>query len=651
SSMVLPRVPETLRPHIGLGVADPAAEHQLARRDLGNGREVVVVAKANTRIDLDYTPEAVVASVNPPLAIELRGPLDFLPNLALGQVRYALSNGALDLVTSPCVGELEQALLSAAMMVAAPLLPAVVRPNTPGTFAPPAEDLTTTHGRVLHQQATPAGPVFARLSDADQLTVRLSPSSLQIDSSHGIVIHAPTLGLAIEFTAAEIDLARGDVSLTLKPACGELLTRVASSAVAALALPQIKRHLPPPAKPGEPWVLRQVEVQPGEVIQLSVPPSGALTIVRTTNHLAVRAERGLRVSLTGSLSVPEFSLHDLGWDLTTNKWSVTTAPKIGPATQALANRVIEHFLPAALTDWLSYLGLPKPPPVTSKAPPPLHGPVVFARELPQLGSVKMALDLDHSLRVSISHEQIELSFGRGLTLRSLGLNFTVQVIAARLSLGTRFVEVETKPALGDLEHQILRRSTAQFLERVLSDILPEPSDTSGTFDSVLTLARKTHFGPVHVCLPAGRNLEFVLDKKGCALRSTAGAQLRGTSDILTWLPNFSLHELRYAFSSGDMSIDISGIEERFYQEEDDVSAITEAIFAHLFRLFVAPRVPDIALKLGFIRHTPPPEIHLPTERIGLFAAHIGAMGGLFITMDPDDTLELRASGEEVSINC
>ncbi len=649
--LILPRVPAFVRPHIGLGVESPGAAHELLRRTLSGGRELKVLAQADTSLNVDYTPEALLASIEPPLKVELGGSLGFLPNLNLSKIRYALADGQVALTTDPAVGPLEQSVLSALVLLASPMMPAVVRPAKPGAFAPVPADLETTHSRILLSRATPAGPIAIRLSDSDRLTVRLTPTRVEFESSHHIVVHAPMIGLALEFKAAGLDLASGAVTLDLTPECGAFVTHVASSAVKELALDHLRRLLPKPPKPGAPWELRRVEVRPGEALRLSLPADGAMTVVRTPNHLTVRAERGVRVQVEGSLPAPEFSLHELDWHVADNSWSVTTSPKVGPVTQALVNRVIDRFLPATLTKWLCYLGLPEPPAHTSKVPPPLHGPVLFEYPLPQLGPARVALDRDHSLRVGVSREQLELTFGRGLLLRSLGLDLSVKVLSARLSLGTRTIDVETEPALGDLEHQILRRAVGQVLESALSNILPEAGNDTEESEVVLTVGRKTKAGPVHICVPPGRGFEYILDKKGCALRSTAGIQLRGTSEALAWLPEFSLHELRYTFQSGDMSIDISGIEERFYHEEDDVSPITEAICAHIFRLMVAPKIPKIADRLGFVRHPQPPEIELPTERIGLFAGELGAVGGLFITMDPDDTLTIRASGEEVSVNC
>ncbi len=649
NELVLPRIPTTVRPHLGIWVDSPGAAHVLFERALGD-RLFSVRARANTRLDLDYTPQAIVAKIEPPLDLLVDGSLEFLPNLEVSGVRYSLTDGSVELVTSPEVGALEQTVLSAAVLLASPMMPAVIRPSKPTPRTPPP-DLEKTHARVLLSRATPAGPVAVRLAESDQLTVRLTPTCVEVTSAQHIVVHAPIFGLAIEFSRATVDLQTGKVALDLNPQSGDLVADVVSSLVRRLALEQLRRLLPAEPKAGEPWVLRTVELRPGEQLSLSLPPEGSLTVVRTTNHLTLRAERGLRVTTDASLPTPEFSVHELDWDLANNKFSVTTSPRVGPLTQQLTNRLLDRLIPAAFTQWLTYLGLPKPPERTAKSPPPLHGPIVVEHTVPQLGATRVALDLDHSARVAVSREFIELTFGRGLTLRSLSLDFTVKLVCARLNLATRSLDVATEPALGDLEHQILRRAAGKFLEHVLTNILPDNAANTDEYEVVLTVGRQSPAGPIHVCLPPGRNFEFALDKKGCGLRSTAGIRLRGNPEVLSWLPAFSLHELRYAFASGDMSIDISGIEERYYHEEDDVSPITEAICAHLFRLFVGPRVPALTERLGFVRHPAPPEIQLPSDRIGLFAGEVGAIGALFITMDPDDTLTIRASGEEVSINC
>ncbi|MCA9695688.1 MAG: hypothetical protein KC636_39290, partial [Myxococcales bacterium] len=264
------------------------------------------------------------------------------------------------------------------------------------------------------------------------------------------------------------------------------------------------------------------------------------------------------------------------------------------------------------------------------------------------GRLRATLPAVHALTLSLDRARAAVDLGDGAVLRAPAINYQLTVQRARLQFSPRSLDVDVTPALGELERSALARALGDLLDHQLRDFWPEDQDGIAGADTLLVLGRDAPWGPLRVCVPTGGALALRLTHEGVAVTSAAGVLFVATK--LDWLPSFRLRRLEYQFQSGAVAIDITGIEERFYKEDQDVSVVTEAILAHLIKLLVDPKIPDLALPLGFVRHEPPPALKPPFGRIKLFNHELSpTIGVLTLTMDPDDAITIGASGEEVSI--
>ncbi len=286
----------------------------------------------------------------------------------------------------------------------------------------------------------------------------------------------------------------------------------------------------------------------------------------------------------------------------------------------------------------------------SLAPPPMRGPVVFTRSVPQLGAVELSLPADRSAALEIDQQAITLTFGAGVIAWVPSLRFRARLRGLEISFSPWTVDCDLDPALGSLERLVLQEAVTDLLREHSRLFWPDDHGCPEGHVTLLVLGRDEEWGPVRLSTPHGGGLALELDPEGVALVSSAGVVMQ--SPNFDWLPSFRLNRVGYAFATGAIDIDISGISQRFYHEDDDVSPLTEAILSHLFKMLVAPKIPDMAALLGFVRHDPPPPLRPPFGRIKLLVEELSPELGLMtLSMDPDDTITVRARDDEISLSC
>ena len=646
--IILPRLPlELLRAHGLIGGADD--EHVVLRRRFGPDAGVVLRTAAGAALELRHGPEALTVHCAAGLQIAFEG-LALIPDLTLRRLELRWDEGALRVDASPDLGDFGALALAQLLRQRVALPPQLGLRLAPGPTLDPllAEEFPVLAARL---EVAMVGALEVRLDPDDQLALRLAPAALGLTSARALVLVAPDLQLALRLRDARYSLRDGAIALTSDPPLGDYLTALIARCVARFALPPLRARLPlwPEAQLDQPWRIAQVPpTASGPRAALDLPVGAGLALVRGPDALELRPEAPLQITPEDAPLVAEFALRSLRYEPARAELELGADPPPGPLLHELLRRALARFVPQpVLGDALARAGLPRPGPLPPPLPPP-PGVLVWETLAPRLGALRVSLDAARTLEVSLDRHGARIGFGAGATLRAVGLGVVVLLDAVELSFLPWTLELRARPALGELEHQLLSHALRGLFAAFMRHFWPSDRSPRAGHDTLLALGGDKPWGPLKICVARGGAIDLRIDREGLALRSAAG--LFVTGEAIDWLPDFYLHELALQ-ADGAVRLGISGIVEQAYHEAAPVSPITQAVLAHLYRVLVAPRIPAVwSERLGLPRLPAPPAISHDPARIVLFEAELpGGHGPLTVSAGPGDTLTLHASEVEIAV--
>ncbi len=265
-----------------------------------------------------------------------------------------------------------------------------------------------------------------------------------------------------------------------------------------------------------------------------------------------------------------------------------------------------------------------------------------------LGSLALVADPEHALKLTLQRDQASLRLGDGAVMHAEKLGVHLAIRGMDVSFLPFTVELDSEPAAGELENHLVTHALRGLFARFMGLFWPTHRSPRDGHDVLLALGANQPWGPISLCVGHGGALELEWDHDGVGLRSEAGLFL--ASEALAWLPEFTVHLLRYRFRDGAVTLQISGVRETMYREAAPVSPFTEHLVAHLLRMLVNPHLPAWTQRVG-MRILPPPAMPAKDpSRIAVWRAQLpGGYAKLIVAMDPQDRLTISASGVEIVV--
>ncbi|WP_143141344.1 hypothetical protein [Nannocystis exedens] len=638
------------------GVLPPpqGSEHHVLWRQPAGGEHIQAHTRAGFDVELRHTEDALVLTAPGGLSLAFPGAWQ-LPRAELRRIVYRWEDGALEIDGDPGLGEFGQAVLTA-------MARTEVAPRAPGWLglrkqeAPVLDEerLSRFSVEVLNLSLPALGRLELRMDPQDTLGGSLGPAELSARSERGLFLVARDLGLMLELRSARYDLPRRELVIDSSPPAGDYLVTLATASLETFVLPALRKVVPlwPDADPSKTWLLRQVMAnflgeKLGLAFDLVLPPGASLTVARVAGALVVGATAPLQVRPVGESLIGEFAVEAVRWRPDGEQIELVTQPPAGPLLHALVRRLHAHFTPKVVLHALAErLGLPQPWPPPPLPPAPASAPVGLL-ELPVVGPLTVHVDRQRPLTATLGRDGARLDFGEGCVVRLPDLGVHLDTLGAKVSQMPFTVELTSRPQAGELDNWLLSHVVRGMLARVLPWFWPAHHATAGE-DILVAFGAHSEWGPIELCTPTGAAIELSLDADGVALRSPAGARLRGPA--LAELPAFTFHEAAYRFADGSVQLRVAGIEERYYREPAPVSPHTEAILADLLRVLVIPRLPAFMQRLG-LRILPQPPMPEPDPgRITVLHAQLpGGFANVLVHVQPGDVLTVSANRREVAV--
>jgi hypothetical protein len=575
--------------------------------------------------------------------------LDFLPDAEIRGLRYAWATGELQLDATPELGEFGGKFVSQMLRHrAAPHLPRLLGFRGPDSGTPIDPAIAAAHPAVIVETTVPAlGPLIVRLDPADPLTIALSVTALDVHSKAGVALLVPELELDLVFHHFRYEPR--DRGLGGSAPLGAYLTELLTRLLESKALPLLQARLPgwKDAEVDRAWQIVAFPAGPLGTVRVALPAGAAIVAERTADALtlAIRDEDGtlgtIAIIPEKQKLVPKLGFQRLRWRPAFDEWTLTLDPPTGPLVSDLIKRLVHKFVPMhVLAQVTKYLALPEakriPPP---SVPPPAPGPILFETSVPQLGALKVAADPQRTVDLTLQRGAAAISFGAGITVRLPAIGFNVQLTGLQGTLHPFHVNLDSKPDAGPLPDVLLTHAARGFI----GDFAARLSGTAQVGqDTLLVFGEASRGGRCAcTCRPTAAS-PCTSTGPACACpRSTACSSRASRS---TGCPTSSSTRCGYTFETGDVALEISGIEENYYHEKPTPSARSpRSSAAHLIKVLALPKLPPAAKHVGLRSFPIPPPPVIDPRQIGLYRVKLpGEFGDVFISMAPDDTVTVRA---------
>ncbi|WAS98678.1 hypothetical protein [Nannocystis punicea] len=650
---VIPRLSPALLARLGLVGERDADELLLLDQPFNPRTGVRLTADADAEVRVRHTSDALVVEAPTGVRLRFQG-LPVLPDADIHRLEYRWHDGSVVADATPELGEFGELALAQLIRVrAAPVLPAIlgVRRDGGPTLDPELEQQLSA---VAASVPVPVvGALDVRFDPADVLAVRLGPADLRLTSARKLAVVAPELGLVLRVAAVEHDIAAVALRADSDPPLGDYLSRLAARCVEQFGLVRLRPHLPlaPQQLPEEPWPLTQVPKDSSKRVRvrLELPAGAGLRLERRPDALELGADAPLQIVSEGTDLLAELAVDGVVYRPGTGALELRSHPPAGPLVHEVLRRLFARFVPEKpLAEALRRLALPAAAPL----PPPLPAPpglVVWEQTFGSFGAVRVSADASRTVDLSLSRGGAHISFGKGATVRVLGLGLHITVRTVDLTFLPWTLEIDASPPAGELAQHLLSHAMRTLFAAFMRHFWPSDRSPRAGHDILLALGRGKPWGPLKICVAKGGSIDLHLDNDGLSLRSAAG--LFVTGEALDWLPDFYLHELSLRSRDAAVKLTISGIAEEHYHEAAAVSPVTEAVLSHLYKVLAAPKLPAVwAQRLGLPRPPMPAAPPHDPARIAVFGARLpGDYGEFTLLMDPADTVTLTANEVEATV--
>jgi len=628
------------------------------RRELGSERVLILRAAPEFALELSLLGDRVELTCGEGLRIEVDGAP--LPPITLNTLRY-LADGTIEVLSEPALGELEQrALAEFIRHSVAPRIPAQVN-----LFAPDDAEENLDEGSSLRAEVggrthviygghfPQVGALQVLLDPDDILSAVVHPSGVHLRTERGILITLDELELDVDILEATLGFD-GSIEVHAQPAPGPFLQGVLEAVLRDTWADKLAALLPAPAPEGAPWVLLRRSLSGVECL-VQLPPGGTIEVQRDATGVRLDAPLGVQLLAPG-LATPEIeiALQVVTWTAATDAFGLGTEPAAGDLLHELAQHILGHLGRPVLDRLRSVLALPEGPaipPPTPKSP----GPVLQRRAVPRLGELELALQRTYFMMATADeHGRLNASVEGGLRVRIRQLGLQIVLEELELDLHSGELHLTTQPELGPLESALATAAVRRLLPTLRRVLWPadalESFDGDSTHMPLAVLARTSSQGPLNLTLPEGSTLRIALDRQMLEVECEAG--LRVDLEGATWLPAINLEKVSYTLADGAIDLRFQPPQEQHYHEAESVSTATEAILSDLLRVLVHPRIPASLEPLGFVRLEPPSVVEIEPELIELFSIPlVDGFGAALLGMDPDETITITASEEEVNVSC
>lgn len=634
-TQVKPRVPAERLTAAGLW--DDGPDHVLFRHDLGDDRSFTLRTRADAEVRLRHRDDELVLEA--PAGLEaLFGGVP-VPAANVRRIVYRWDDGTMTVEGGPDIGAFSESVAGSLMRVRG-------APHVPSGLGVRVEEDKKIDPALLERfSVTIAGvslPLIGkfelRMDPADTLDAALGPAVAEFRSERGLLVVAHELALSVQIRGARYDLTSEALVIDAAPAIDPYMTALAAMCLDALLVPLLRKAfaLAPDTDASSRWILLEKFG-----VRVSLPPGASLLARRTPDTL----EFGGTLEIDGQGGpVADFTVQRLRWVAGEDRLAIDSTPNCGPLLAGLVRRVLDRLIPDFVARGVAErLGLPAPRPQEKSVAPSM--PPLFEKEITALGPLALYVDTRNGQTFTMRREGAELKCGAGTIVYAERFAAQVVLHGVTSTFLPFTLNVDSEPRAGELEDHLLAQVARTLLAPAMRLLWPAEHASRGEGDVLLAIGADASWGPIELCVPPGGQVSVHLDHDGVVLRSDAGVFLTGVE----WLPRAGVHMLGVRFDDGAVHLAVGEIAERFYHEPVRVSATAMDVASRLFAVYVSPRAPEWAQRLG-MRILPPPK-PLPEEpgRKVVWQSELpGGLAKLAVRMDPMDLLELRASRDEIA---
>ncbi len=648
---VLPQLPGEVQSGLGLGGMAPGMERQvLYSAELPQAGRVELALDAADRLVLEKSATAIEMRAAGGMIISAPG-FAALGELRVTRIHYALGSGQIIIDADRDIGPMVEG-------VVAQLVRHAVVPQLPGgleglglagpeTGSKVSAEQLAAYPEVVYETTLPVvGAVQARLAAGDTLGVGAGAEAMRVYSGSGLLITAPEVGIAVTFHEISVNYLTGAVEVVGSEALGAFERSLLSNLSAQFLLPMVAEYYQQPAQ-GEgagPDVLYRFEGA-GQQIDVCLDKGDEIKVEKSATALTLSSAQGILLRSAGQLLPPDTRLDRIHLDMQSGKVVVDSRPDVGDFGELIATKVLRALILPHLPPELALVGITAPTgaePVTEMTPP--DGMLLYAADLPGVGAFDASIAAKSAMQVDATATTMAISAASGLLIRVPSLDLAVRIQRVFIDRVSGQVQVEASTPLGGFEDQLLDGLFRTYGMALVSAYLGEPAEQTADpgFDTLYRYS-DPGFGDFAVCTPKGGGFSVNKSETHLSIVSEKGVFLSGGP---MKLPDFKIHALQYELGTGRFNIEVSGVAQGHYVENQAVGSVTKEVVANVVKAVVVPHLPPQALELGIVGFSETEAVGEVDKGNRVFSMALPALGELAIYLDRNDSFSVSASERE-----
>lgn len=659
---VLPQVPQVARDALGLPSGQqpvqeeegsPQGERVMYQVDVDGVGSISVMGRRDDAVRVAKDQRFLTMTSQYGLRLDVGGGASWVPDLVLGELRYSLADGSMEVSGPQGAGALDLGPLTEKVLEA--LVRTQLMPTVPGHVQEAvglgqgaveqaaAQGQAVAAGRVLVEKSLGSlGKVDVSLTDGDSLRFAASGQQVAIHVEHGLLVRMPGLNIYARLFDLRYDPQSQRVTSRSEPPLGSYEEALLGSAVAEYVLPEVKKHL---AAHDEDLgdgttVLYKTEIEGQGTLKVCVESGDAVELERNDKEISLSSRQGIFWLADGELGdlLPTNRIRRISMSLEDGQIKIDADSDIGPLIEKIAGRLVQTMVLPRLDEAQRLQIFGGQDPLQEKTGRmPRAGRVIIEQDLGSLGLVDVSLTDGDTIGFVASGEKVAISVQHGLLVRMQGLGMTVRLFDLSYDPQSGQVSSRSEPPLGEYEEALLSRAVAQYVMPELRRYMATHDEDLSDDTTVLYKAEIEGQGTVKICVDAGDALQLERNDKEIALSSRQGIYWLVDGELGDILPQNRIRRISLSLEDGQIKIDADA----------DFGPLAEEVAERLVQSMVLPEL-DEELRLQLFGGKDPlqSEAALPAAGTVIYEGEAGGMG-FDVSLAGDGRLQVssRPNGE------
>ena len=494
------------------------------------------------------------------------------------------------------------------------------------------------------------GKVEVCMDKEDAFSIYKDADAVGFDTENGIFLKVPGQEWLsnIRIKGVRYGVEDGRLDIDGSERLGEFARSVLEDVVNMYVMPQlpgeVKQGVGVEGQDSETHqVMFADEIDGAGRVEVLLKKEDRLSLTRSSDAIEMSAPQGLIIRAPGIAGLPELAINRISYSLKDGEIVIDAQDDIGPIVEVAVSKVMRNVVVPSLPGVAQDIGLVKGGGEGEQVPAP-GSTILFEDEMPMVGAFDVSINEESNLQVSGSASEFSISAQEGLLIRLPSAGLAVRIFGVSLQRDSGEVDIQASEELGAYERKLISSMFQVHGQPLIDKYLGETDNEGDQAHDILYTYSSPELGNVSVCVPKGGSFQVEKTDTAIILSSAEGISLLGDLPI----PDFKLHRVEYQLGTGKFDIDVGGIHQGAYVENESVGPMTEELVASAVKALVAPHLPPEAQNLGIVGFGEDDEYETPVGT-KVFEQEVPSLGAISVLLQKGDILSVTANEHDLSV--